>query len=73
MSDQTKSLIRHILTALGFLLSALGVADAAGVVDFLLTDLDVIWDAVLVLVGVVTTIIGFFKDKERFGNKAVAE
>lgn len=68
MNEQTKSLIRHILTALGFLLSALGVADAANVVDFLLADLDIIWDAVLVLIGVITTVIGFFKNKERFGE-----
>ena len=66
MTEQTKSLIRHILTALGFLLSAIGVADAANVVDFLLADLDVVWDAILVLIGTVTTIVGFFKDKARW-------
>lgn len=70
MNEQTKSLIRHILTALGFVLGAVGVADAANVIEFLLADLDIIWDAVLVLVGVVTTVIGFFKDSERFKKEA---
>ena len=73
MNEQTKSLIRHILTALGFVLGAVGVADAANVIEFLLADLDIIWDAVLVLVGVVTTVIGFFKDSERFKEAKKAE
>ena len=73
MTDQTKSLIRHILTALGFLLTTLGIADAADIVDFLLVELDTLWDAILVVVGVVTTVIGFFKNKERWGNSEAAE
>jgi hypothetical protein len=73
MTEQTKSLIRHILTALGFLLSALGVADAANVVDFLLADIDILWDAVLVLVGAVTTIAGFFTNKDRWNKEEIAK
>ena len=69
MTDQNKSLIRHLLTALGFLLATLGVADAAEVVDFLLVELNNIWDAVLVLVGVVTSVAGFFQNKERWGKE----
>jgi hypothetical protein len=69
MTDQNKSLIRHLLTALGFLLATLGVADAAEVVDFLLVELNNIWDAVLVLVGVVTSVVGFFQNKERWGKE----
>ena len=73
MNDQTKSLVRHLLTALGFILSAIGIADAANIIDFLLADLDFIWDAVLVLIGVVTTIIGFFRDSERFKTEQPSE
>jgi hypothetical protein len=73
MNEQTKSLIRHILTALGFVLSAVGVADAANVIDFLLADLDILWDAVLVLIGAVTTIIGFFRNSERFKEAKKSE
>ena len=69
MTEQTKSLIRHLLTAVGFLLAALGIADAAEIVDLLLADLDKTWDAILVLVGAVTTIGGFFKGKERFEKR----
>jgi len=73
MTDQTKSLIRHILTALGFLLATLGIADAADIVDFLLVELDTLWDAILVVVGAITTVIGFFQNKERWGNSEAAE
>lgn len=66
MTDQTKSLIRHILTALGVLLAALGLTDASGLINDLLANLDGTWDAILVLVGTVTTVIGFFKNKERW-------
>lgn len=69
MNQETKSLIRHILTALGFLLSALGVAHYAELVDLLLFELDTAWDAGVVLVGIVMQVIGFFKDKGRFTDR----
>jgi len=69
MTEQTKSLIRHLLTAIGFLLATLGLADAADLVNILIADLDKIWDAALVLVGVVTTVAGFFNNKERFTDR----
>ena len=70
MNSGTKSLIRHILTALGVLLAAVGMADAAELFNTLLLDLDKVWDAVLVLVGLVTTVLGFFKDKDRLAKEA---
>lgn len=70
MNESTKSLIRHILTALGVLLAALGLADAAELVNGTLAQLDSIWDSVLVLVGLVTSIAGFFSGKERFAERA---
>lgn len=69
MTEQTKSLIRHLLTAIGFLLATLGLADAADLVNILIADLDKIWDAILILVGVVTTVAGFFQNKERFTDR----
>lgn len=66
MNEQTKSLIRHILTALGFVLGLIGLDKFTGVVEYLSSSLDQIWAAVLVISGVVTTVIGFFKEKTRF-------
>lgn len=70
MTEGTKSLIRHILTALGVLLAAVGMADAAELFNTLLLDLDKVWDAVLVFVGLFTTVAGFFKGKDRFAERA---
>lgn len=69
MNEQTKSLIRHLLTALGMIFAVFGLADAAEVIEVLSADLDKIWDAILVLVGLVTTVIGFFTNKERFDSR----
>ncbi len=66
MTNQTKSLIRHMLTALGVLLAALGLGNASGLIEELLSNLDVIWDAVLVIVGTIVSIVGFFRNKDRF-------
>lgn len=59
MTEQTKSLIRHILTVLAGLLVALGLANAAGVVEFTLVNLDAVWNAILVIVGFITGFKGF--------------
>jgi cytochrome c biogenesis protein CcdA len=63
MNEQTKSIIRHILTALGFALTFIGLGRFTGLLDYITQNLDTIWDAVLVLVGVVTTIFGYFKGR----------
>lgn len=63
MNEKTKSLIRHILTALGFVLGLVGLNKFTGVIDYLIQNLDTIWAAVLTLVGIVTSIFGFFKDR----------
>jgi len=68
MNEQSKSLVRHLLTAIGFLLATLGLADASDMVNGLLANLDGIWDAVLVLSGTLIGIVGFFKNKERFNK-----
>jgi len=66
MTEQTKSLIRHVLTALGFVIGLVGLDKFIPVVSFLTTNLDGIWAAVTALVGFVTALAGFFKNKERF-------
>lgn len=70
MNESTKSLIRHILTALGFVLGLIGVGKATGVIDILLANLDSLWQAVSSIVGVALMIIGFLKDKARFVTRA---
>lgn len=70
MNEQTKSIIRHILTALGFVLGLVGLNKFTGVIDYLTQNLDVIWSAVTTLVGFVTALLGFFKDKARFALRA---
>jgi hypothetical protein len=68
MNEQNKSLVRHLLTALGVLMAALGLGNASGLIEELLSNLDTIWDAILVLSGTVISIVGFFKNKERFSD-----
>lgn len=63
MNEQTKSLIRHILTALGFVLGLVGLNKFTGVIDYLIQNLDAIWSAVVALIGFVVSIFGFFKDR----------
>lgn len=69
MSEQLKSTIRHILTALGVVLGLIGLDKFTGVIDYLLNNLDSIWSAVLTVIGVITTLLGFFKNKERFAER----
>jgi len=59
MNDKTKSLIRHILTMLAGILTMLGLANAAGIVEFTLFNLDAVWNAILVIVGFITGFKGF--------------
>jgi len=69
MTEQSKSLIRHILTALGMILVALGLGKYSGVIDFALGNLDGVWQSISVIIGFVTTLFGFFKDSTRFSSK----
>jgi hypothetical protein len=69
MNEQNKSLVRHLLTALGVLMAALGLGNASGLIEELLSNLDTIWDAILVLSGTVISIVGFFKNKDRFNGR----
>lgn len=65
--DQIKSLIRHALTAIGFVLGLIGLNKFLPVLDYVIANLDAVVAAVMTLVGFVTMVIGFFRNKERFG------
>jgi sulfite exporter TauE/SafE len=69
MSESLKSLIRHILTALGTILGLIGLNEVVPVLTFLQDNLDVVNNAVLTILGFVTALAGFFKDKSRFETK----
>lgn len=60
MSDQTKSLIRHILTALGTIVTLIGLNTWVPILTFLQTHLDAVWEAVNVVIGVIVALYGFF-------------
>lgn len=65
MTENTKSLIRHILTALGFVLGLLGLNQFTGIITYLTDSLDTLWASIIGIVGVATTIYGFFKGKPK--------
>jgi len=67
--EQIKSLTRHLLTALGILLTLLGVDKLIPVVEYLQTNLEGVFAAITTLVGVVVTIIGFFRNKDRWEKR----
>lgn len=69
MTEQTKSIVRHILTALGAILMFLGLGKFTGIVDFLLENLDAVWQAIMVVIGFLTSLLGFFKNKERLEER----
>jgi len=65
-TEKTKSMIRHLLTAIGVVLSLVGLNDFIPVLDYLQGSLDQVWDAIVVLIGFITTVWGFLRKKERF-------
>lgn len=70
---QIKSLIRHALTAIGTLLVFTGLNKFVPLVDFLTENIDTTVNAIEVLVGVVVTVFGFLRNKERFKEVAEAQ
>ena len=65
-SAQIKSLIRHALTAIGTLLVLTGLNTWIPLVDLLTENLDAVFSAIEVLVGVGVAVFGFFRNKDRF-------
>ena len=70
MNETTKSFVRHFLTVLGTIFALVGLNNWIPVLEFLNQSLDTIWASVLTLIGFATTLIGFFKDKERLETKS---
>lgn len=60
-SGDVKSTINVILIALGAVASFLGLAKLTDVVNYLLTNLDGVYAAVLTLVGVISGLVVYFK------------
>lgn len=69
MTEQVKSLIRHTLTAIGTLLVLIGVDKFLPLVEYLQENLDGVVAAISTLVGVFVTIVGFFRDSERWESE----
>ena len=60
-----KSALRHILTAIGTVLTLFGLDNFIDIFGYLNQNLDGIWGAVELLSGVVLALIGFFKNSDR--------
>ena len=60
-----KSALRHILTAIGTILTLFGLDNFINIFDFVNQNLDGIWSSVQTLIGVAVTIFGFLKNPER--------
>lgn len=73
MNEKTKSLIRHILTAVGTLVGVIGLEHITGLITYVLENLDAVWEAVLTIVGFLTAIFGFLKDSNRHTDREVVE
>lgn len=69
MNESTKSLIRHVITALGTVIALIGLDDWVPLLDLLQNSLDSVWDSIVVVIGLVTSVLGFFKDTTRFVNR----
>lgn len=73
MNEKTKSLIRHILTAVGTLVGVIGLEHITGLITYVLDNLDQVWDAVLIIVGFFTAVFGFIKDSDRHEKRDVTK
>lgn len=65
MTDNTKSLIRHFLTALGTVVTLIGLNHWVPVLDYLSGSLDSLWDSVVAVIGIVTTLVGYFVKRDK--------
>jgi len=65
-NEQLKSVIRHALTAVGAVLLFIGAGKITGLFEYLINNFDSLWAAITVIAGLITTVIGFFKEPQRF-------
>lgn len=62
--DKTKSLIRHILTALGTIMLFFNVPVLADIIQTISENLDQIFTYLTQIIGAVTALVGFFYGRE---------
>jgi len=65
MDPKTKSLIRHALTAIGTIIGLIGLNAWVPVLTFLQNNLDAVWDAANVIIGLVVALYGFFFKRDQ--------
>lgn len=63
MTEQTNSLIRHLLTALSTVLMFVGLSKFTPILQYLIDNINAIGGAVTTLVTIGTAIYGFFYKK----------
>ena len=77
MSENVRSLTRHLLTILGGLLTVFGLTKYSGLLEYVSNSVEPIYAAGTALVGFVLTIYGYFKNSSRFAirteTKAIQE
>lgn len=73
MSEQTKSLIRHLIVSLGVLAGFLGIGSLTGLLEILNNSFESVWAAITSIVGFIGALIGFFKNSERFKKRTDVE
>lgn len=77
MSENVRSLIRHLLTIIGGLLTVFGLGKYSGLLEYVANNVEPVYAATTAIVGVVVTIYGYFKDSSRFAvrteTKAIQE
>ncbi len=71
MKEGTKSLIRHILTAVGMIIALTGLNEWTGLLDILTGNLDGVYAGIAVVGGLITAVGGFFKDRKRHKDREV--
>lgn len=77
MSENVRSLIRHLLTIVGGLLTVFGLGKYSGLLEYVAANVEPVYAAVTAIIGVVVTVYGYFKDSTRFAirteTKAIQE
>ena len=70
MSEQIKSMIRHIVTSLGAVAAVFGISELAGVINLIAENIDTLFGIISSIGGVIAIMKGFFHNKERFTDRS---
>ncbi|MBK9718295.1 MAG: hypothetical protein IPO85_12445 [Saprospiraceae bacterium] len=63
-----KSLVRHLLTALGTIGMMTGLSKVVPIINYIGDNLDTVWAAGSTLGGFALYLFGFFRNSERLSN-----